>query len=135
MGVADWRAWTDQSGGTLPTAPNPPGTPWQINQMFPGINPIGVGATPGPPGSSDLIDGQQSFPKYANAPVTINAVDPFYVGSYPTGGGWVAQMERFIVPSPGTAGTQTVAAWPAGVPGASVPAGALMRPVVPGITS
>jgi len=124
MGVVDWRAWTDQNGGTLPTAPNPPGTPWIPNTMFPGVGPI-----------PDLISGVTSVPPYANTPTTINAIDPFYVGTYATGGGWVVPMERFIVPSPGTAGTQTVAAWPAGSPGASVPAGAIMRPVVPGVTS
>src|SRR5262252_5529744 len=135
MGVVDWRAWIAQSGGTLPTAPNPPGTPWQNNQLFPGVGPIGVGVTPGPPGSQiGLIDGAQSFPTYANTPTTINAQDPFYVPTPPVGtigtngAGWVCQMERMIVPAPGTAGTQTVAAWPAGVPGASVPAGPIMRP-------
>lgn len=124
MGVADWRAWTAQNGGTLPTAPNPPGTPWLAPQVFPGVNPI-----------SDLISGVNSIPNYPDVPTYVPAVDPFYVGSYPTGGGWVAPMERFIVPSPGTAGTQTVAAWPAGSPKASVPAGPIIRPVVAGITS
>jgi hypothetical protein len=74
MGVADWRAWTDQSGGTLPTAPNPPGTPWQINQMFPGVGPI-----------TDLINGPTSIPPYANTPTTIAPADPF--------GGWTDQKE------------------------------------------
>jgi hypothetical protein len=73
MGVVDWRAWTDQNGGTLPTAPNPPGTPWIENTMFPGVQPI-----------SDLINGSTSIPPYANTPVTVNAVDPF--------GGWTSQQ-------------------------------------------
>lgn len=129
MGVVDWRAWTDQNGGTLPTAPNPPGTPWQNDVMFPGVGPI-----------PDLINGATSVPTYPNTPTTVNAIDPWYVGTYPTGGGWNDVMERFIVPSPGTPGTQTVAAWPAGSAGnpgngASGPAGAIMRPVVPGVTS
>jgi hypothetical protein len=123
MGVADWRAWTDQNGGTLPTAPNPPGTPWQINQAFPGVNPI-----------TDLISGTTSIPPYPSLSnpgnfSTVNAIDPFYVGTYPTGGGWVNLMERY---TPGTPSTPT---WPAGSPGASVPAGPIMRPVVAGITS
>jgi hypothetical protein len=126
MGVVDWRAWVAQSGGTLPTAPNPPGTPWQNGQMFPGIGPIGVGAIPGPPGKSDLIDGAQSFPTYSNTPVTIKPIDPFYVGTYPNGGGWQAQMERSTHPA-GAANNPGN--------GPTVPAGPVIRPVVAGITS
>jgi hypothetical protein len=100
--------------------------------MFPGVLPIG-----------DLISGVTSVPQTPslahpdplNTPATVNAVDPFYVGTYATGGGWVNNMERYIVPAPGTSGTQTVACWPAGSPGASVPAGPIIRPVVPGVTS
>ena len=100
MGVADWRAWTNQNGGTLPTAPNPPGTPWLTNQQF--------GNAGGPFGVQpifDLINGPTSVPPYPNVPTYVPAVDPFYVGTYPTGGGWVAPMEKFIVPSPFTSGT------------------------------
>jgi len=50
-----------------------------------GVGPIGIGATPGPPGKSDLIDGAQSFPTYANVPTYVKPVDPF--------GGWVNQQE------------------------------------------
>ena len=107
MGVVDWRAWTNQGGGSLPTAPNPPGTPYVTNTVFPGVGPIGIGATPGPPGSSDIIDGQQSYPKYANVPTTINAVDPFT--------GWTDQKELVT----NSAGTQTPT----------------MRPAIPGLTS
>lgn len=110
MGVVDWRAWVAQSGGTMPTAPNPPGTPWQHNQVFPGVGPI-----------PDLISGTTSIPPYPNTPTTINAVDPFYVGTYPNGGGWVSPME--------------LTTWPAGSPKATVPKGPNMRPVVPGVTS
>ena len=130
MGVVDWRAWTDQNGGTLPTAPNPPGTPWQNNMPFPGVNPI-----------SDLISGSSSVPTYPNTPTTINAVDPFYIGTYalpvsPTGAGWVSPMDRMIVPSPFTPGTQTVAAWTTASPGGNAGITApIMRPVVAGITS
>ena len=80
MGVADWRAWTNQNGGTLPTAPNPPGTPWQTNMPFgsdathPGIQPI-----------TDLINGASSFPVYPNTPTYVPAVDPF--------GGWTDLKE------------------------------------------
>ena len=118
MGVVDWRAWTAQNGGTLPTAPNPPGTPWQNNQVFPGVGPI-----------TDLISGATSIPNYPNVPTYVPAVDPYYVGTYATGGGWVNIMERY---TPGSPSTPT---WPAGSPGASVPAGPIMRPVVPGVTS
>jgi hypothetical protein len=86
--------------------------------MFPGVNPI-----------PDLISGATSIPTYPNTPTTVNAVDPFYVGTYATGGGWVNLMERY---TPGTPSTPT---WPAGSPGASVPAGPIPRPVVPGVTS
>lgn len=72
MGVADWRAWTNQGGGTMPTAPNPPGTPYVGNSVFPGVGPI-----------SDLISGTTSVPTYPNVPITVNAVDPF--------GGWTDQ--------------------------------------------
>jgi hypothetical protein len=75
MGVVDWRAWTDQSGGTLPTAPNPPGTPWLNNQIFPGVNPI-----------TDLISGTTSIPTYPNVPTYVPAVDPF--------GGWTDLKEQ-----------------------------------------
>jgi hypothetical protein len=113
MGVADWRAWTAQNsagtgGGTMPTAPNPPGTPYVTGVVFPGVNPIGVGVTPGPPGTQiGLIDGAQSFPTYANTPITINAVDPF--------AGWVDQKE--FAANSGGAQTPT------------------MRPAIPGLTS
>lgn len=85
MGVVDWRAWTAQGGGSLPTAPNPPGTPYVGNTVFPGVGPIGVGATPGAPGRADLIDGAQSFPIYANVPTYVKPVDPF--------AGWNSQQE------------------------------------------
>jgi hypothetical protein len=76
MAVIDWRAWTDQSGGTLPTAPAPPGgnviqTP---NTMFPGVGPI-----------PDLVSGSSSIPTYPNTPTYVPAVDPF--------GGWTDQKE------------------------------------------
>jgi hypothetical protein len=79
MGVVDWRAWTAQGGGQMPTAPNPPGTPFVPNTVFPGIGPI-----------SDLINPVTSYPPYPSLAnpgnfVTINAVDPF--------GGWVSQKE------------------------------------------
>lgn len=74
MGVADWRAWTDQSGGTLPTAPNPPGTPAIPNTMFPGVGAI-----------TDTINGSTSIPPYPNTPTYVAAVDPF--------GGWTDQKE------------------------------------------
>jgi hypothetical protein len=136
MGVVDWRAWTDQNGGTLPTAPNPPGTPWQENQMFPGVGPIPdlvSGVTSVPPTPS------LAYPSALNVPQTVNAIDPFYVGAaYPNGGGWNAVMERFgyTVGSP----TTIVAVWPAGSAGnpgwgAGSPAGPIQRPVVPGVTS
>lgn len=84
MGVVDWRAWVAQSGGTLPTAPNPPGTPWQNNQVFPGVGPI-----------TDTIDGTVSVPPYPNVPTTVKPYDPFWVGGTPpTGQGWNAQLER-----------------------------------------
>ena len=85
MGVVDWRAWTAQNGGSLPTAPNPPGTPYVPNTVFPGVGPIGVGAPLAPPGKGDLIDGAQSFPVYANVPTYVKPVDPY--------GGWVSQLE------------------------------------------
>jgi hypothetical protein len=69
--IADWRSWTDQSGGTLPGA-----TP-VFPQVFPGVNPI-----------PDTISGASSIPTYLNVPVTINAVDPF--------GGWNAQQEAGV---------------------------------------
>lgn len=108
MGVADWRAWVAQDstvtfGGHLPTAPNPPGTP-AVPALFPGVQPI-----------NDLISGSTSIPNYANVPTTINALDPFYVGTYPTGYGWTDQHE--LVANSG---------------GAQTP---VMRPVVAGITS
>ena len=133
MGVVDWRAWTDQNGGQLPTAPNPPGTPFVTNQVFPGVLPIGVGAPLAAPGKGDLIDGTQSFPAYQNTPTTINAIDPYYVGTYPTGGGWMAQMHLTTY-----AGGVAYGAIPGGVnpgAGAGVPAGPIMRPPVLGITT
>lgn len=74
MGVADWRAWTAQGGGSLPTAPNPPGTPYVGNTVFPGVGPI-----------TDLINGPTSIPSYPNTPTAINAVDPW--------AGWTDQQE------------------------------------------
>ena len=106
MAVADWRAWTAQNGGTSVTSVGPPPV-YATNSPFPGVGPIGIGATPGPPGSSDIIDGQQSYPKYANVPTTINAVDPFT--------GWTDQKELVT----NSAGTQTPT----------------MRPAIPGLTS
>jgi hypothetical protein len=125
MGVVDWRAWTAQNGGTLPTAPNPPGTPAIPNSIFPGIGPI-----------PDLINPATSFPPYPGLAspgnfVTINAIDPFYVGTYPTGAGWVAKMGDYWYTGVGV----TQATWPAGSPGATVPAGPIMRPAIPGLTS
>lgn len=118
MGVVDWRAWTAQKGGSLPTAPNPPGTPYIAPSLFPGVGPIGVGAPLAAPGKGDLIDGLQSFPNYANSPITINAQDPFIlrdVGGnviadprWATSWAWTAQLEK---------------------------TGKIMRPVVAGITS
>lgn len=83
MGVADWRAWTNQSGGTLPTAPNPPGTPWQNNQVFPGVNPI-----------PDLISGVTSIPPTPSlsAPNALNV--PSYVAPVDPFGGWTADQEK-----------------------------------------
>lgn len=120
MGVVDWRAWVAQNGGSMPTAPNPPGTPFVANSPFPGIGPI-----------PDKITGASSIPTYADVPVTINAVDPFYVGTYPNGGGWVAKMGDYWYTGVGTA----TATWPAGSPGSTVPAGPIMRPAIPGLTS
>jgi hypothetical protein len=74
MGVVDWRAWTSQSGGTLPTGPNPPGIPPIPNSPFPGVGPI-----------TDLINGTTSIPPYPNVPTYVPAVDPF--------GGWTDQKE------------------------------------------
>jgi hypothetical protein len=74
MGVVDWRAWTNQNGGTLPTAPNPPGTPWNPNTPFPGVGPI-----------PDLISGATSIPPYPNTPTYVAPVDPW--------GGWTDQKE------------------------------------------
>jgi hypothetical protein len=105
MGVADWRAWTAQGGGTMVTAPNPPGTPYIPNSLFPGVGPI-IG-TPAAPGKGDLIDGTLSIPPYPNVPVTVNAVDPF--------GGWTDQ-KAFVLNSTG----------------AQVP---VMRPSIPGLTA
>ena len=81
MGVADWRAWTAQGGGSMPTAPNPPGTPYVTNSPFPGIGPI-----------PDKILGANSIPTYADTPTTVNAVDPF--------GGWTDQ-KAFVANSAG----------------------------------
>lgn len=79
MGVADWRAWTAQGGGTMPTAPNPPGTPYVPNSPFPGQLAI-----------PDLINMTTSIPPYPSLSspgnfVTVNAVDPF--------AGWTSQKE------------------------------------------
>ena len=113
MGVVDWRAWTNQNGGQMPTAPNPPGTPYVTNSPFPGVGPIGIGATPGPPGTQvGLIDGAQSFPAYANVPTTIKPTDPF--------SGWTDQQEFFFnraYPPPTGVHPPT------------------MRPAIPGLTS
>jgi hypothetical protein len=86
MGVADWRAWTAQGGGSMPTAPNPPGTPYVPNSLFPGVLAI-----------PDLINMTTSIPPYPglSSPgnwVTINAVDPF--------GGWTDQ-KAFVANSAG----------------------------------
>jgi len=86
MGVADWRAWTAQGGGSMPTAPNPPGTPYVTNSPFPGVGPI-----------PDLINMATSIPPYPSLSspgnwVTVNAVDPF--------GGWTDQ-KAFVSNSAG----------------------------------
>ena len=97
MGVADWRAWTSQNGGTMVTAPNPPGTPYVTNSPFPGVGPI-----------PDLVNPATSYPPYSTTPVTINAVDPF--------GGWVDQKELVT----NSAGTQIPTMRPA-IPGLTSP--------------
>ena len=102
MGVADWRAWTAQGGGTMPTAPNPPGTPYQTNQTFPGVGPI-----------PDLINMTTSIPPYPSLSspgnwVTVNAVDPF--------SGWMSQKELVS----NSAGAQTPTMRPA-IPGLTSP--------------
>jgi hypothetical protein len=94
------------------------------NTPFPGVNPI-----------TDLINPVTSYPPYPSLAspgnfVTINAVDPFYVGTAPTGGGWVAKMGDYWYDWAGASHT-----WPAGSPGASVPAGPIMRPAIAGLTS
>jgi hypothetical protein len=118
MAVTDWRAWTAQNGGSQPgqTSPFP----------FPGVNPI-----------TDLISGANSYPTYADTPTTINAVDPFYVGTVGTGAGWINKMSEYWYDSAGAAHS-----WPAGSPahppvstGASVPAGPIMRPAIAGLTT
>jgi hypothetical protein len=122
MGVVDWRAWVAQNGGQMPTAPNPPGTPYLTDQLFPGVGPI-----------PDLINGPTSIPPYPNTPTTVNALDPFYVPSisaYPNGGGWVAKMGDYWYTWAGA-----TESWPAGSPGSAVPAGPIMRPAIPGLTS
>lgn len=121
MAVTDWRSWTSQSGGTMP--PGVPPAAGTFPVVFPGVGPI-----------PDLISGASSVPVYQDTPTTIKPVDPFYVGTVGTGGGWVAPMERYVVPSPFTTGTATVPAWPAGSPGASVPVGPIQRPAVAGLT-
>lgn len=102
MGVADWRAWTAQGGGSMPTAPNPPGTPYVPNSVFPGVGPI-----------TDLINMTTSIPPYPGLAspgnwVTINAVDPF--------GGWTDQ-KAFVLNS---AGAQVPVMRPS-VPGLTAP--------------
>jgi hypothetical protein len=111
MTVSDWRAWVSQSvppGGRMPGVAPP--TP------FPGVLPI-------PLTGPDYIDGTLSIPAYSNTPVTIKPIDPFYVGTYPTGGGWVTPMEFSYV---------TYAGMPSMT---SLPGMPLMRPAVPGLTS
>jgi len=97
MGVVDWRAWTNQGGGSMPTAPNPPGTPYVPNTPFPGVGPI-----------TDLINPATSIPSYSATPTTIKPVDPF--------GGWVDQKE-FVANS---AGAQVPTMRPA-IPGLTSP--------------
>lgn len=102
MGVADWRAWTAQGGGTMVTAPNPPGTPYIPSTPFPGVGPI-----------SDLINPVTSYPPYPSLAspgnfVTVNAVDPF--------GGWTDQ-KAFVANS---GGAQVPVMRPA-VPGLTTP--------------
>jgi hypothetical protein len=63
----------------MPTAPNPPGTPYVPNTPFPGVNPI-----------TDLINMTTSVPPYPSLSspgnwVTVKPVDPF--------GGWTDQQE------------------------------------------
>jgi hypothetical protein len=79
MGVVDWRAWTSLNGGQLPTAPNPPGTPYVPNTVFPGVGPI-----------TDLINMTTSIPPYPSLSnpgnwATVKPTDPF--------GGWTDQQE------------------------------------------
>ena len=87
MGVIDWRAWVAQNGGQMPTTlPNPPGTPYATNAVFPGVGPI-----------PDLINMTTSIPPYPSLSspgnwVTVNAVDPF--------GGWTDQ-KAFVANSAG----------------------------------
>jgi hypothetical protein len=102
MGVADWRAWTAQGGGSMPTAPNPPGTPYVPNSVFPGVGPI-----------TDLINMTTSIPPYPGLAspgnwVTVNAVDPF--------GGWDNQ-DAFVANS---AGAQVPVMRPS-IPGLTAP--------------
>jgi hypothetical protein len=79
----------------LPSTPNPPGDPRVPNIVFPGILAIGVGVTPGPPGTQiGLIDGLQSFPPYPNVPTAVPARDPFVVTAGPPQVSWTAQMEK-----------------------------------------
>lgn len=102
MGVADWRAWTSQNGGQMPTAPNPPGTPYVQNSVFPGVLAI-----------PDLINMTTSIPPYPSLSspgnwVTVNAIDPF--------GGWMSQKELTAT----SAGAQTPTMRPA-IPGLTSP--------------
>ena len=102
MGVADWRAWTAQGGGSMPTSSNPPGTPYVTNSPFPGVGPI-----------PDLINMATSIPPYPShsSPgnwVTVNAVDPF--------GGWTDQKAF----NTNSAGAQTPVMRPS-VPGLTSP--------------
>jgi hypothetical protein len=103
MAVIDWRAWIAQQGGSTPPSAVPAGLTgaYPTNQLFPGILPI-----------TDQVLGSNSIPTYPNSPVTINAIDPFYVGTYPTGYGWTSQREGTNVAGPFTP-----------------------RPAIPGLTS
>jgi hypothetical protein len=131
MGVVDWRAWTDQNGGQMPTAPNPPGTPYVTNSVFPGVGPIPFPDAGQPTGVNSIPPYPSlTYPNAANAPQTVNAIDPFYVGTYPNGGGWVNKMSEVWYDWSGAMHT-----WPAGSPGSTVPAGPIMRPAIPGLTS
>lgn len=117
MTVTDWRAWTSQNGGSQPGQSSP--------FPFPGVGPI-------PYPDAGQPTPATSVPPYSATPVTINAIDPFYVpvGTTTNGGGWVAKMGDYWYDWAGTIHT-----WPAGSPGSAVPAGPIMRPAIPGLTS